>query len=361
MNLESIGWDSITQYYYDELKTEFLPARIASEDKGSYMLLTEVGELRAKISGAFRYTSNDRADLPVVGDWVLVEFYSVDSVAIIHKILPRKTLLLRKVAGVVTGQQALASNVDYGFIVVGLDHDFNLRRIERYITLIYDSGAQPVIVLNKVDLLDDANQIEEVKCEVEATALGVSIHFISATNQNSLTELKQYFVDNKTVVLLGSSGAGKSTLTNKLLGEEQQKTNTIRVADSKGRHTTTRRQLFLLAEGGIIIDTPGIRELQLWLEDSSFATSFPDIEQLAKNCRFHDCAHMQEPGCAVKAAIEQGILDENRLQNYHKLLREAKYLAKRQAEASWETRADDRKFGKMCRQVLKDKEKIRQK
>lgn len=354
MNLELLGWDPITSYYFSELNTTLIPARVISEDKDSYLLLSEAGELRGKISGAFRYKAGDKIDLPVVGDWAVIEIYSTDSIAVIHQLLPRKTLLMRKTAGIVTEKQALAANIDYAFIINGLDKDFNLRRIERYITLVYDSGAQPVIILNKLDLIGNASQLDEIKNEIEAIAFGVPVHFISSINSQGIDEIKNYFTGNKTVALLGSSGVGKSTLTNQLLGETYQKTADVRASDSKGRHTTSRRQLFLLPSGGTLIDTPGMRELQLWLDDNSFSTSFADIDALAKSCRFKDCTHMSEPGCAVQIAISQGKLDQDRLQNYHKLLREAKYLAKKQSEVSWATRLEDRKFGRMCKNILKN-------
>lgn len=356
--MESIGWNSIFAYYFDELKCpNLIPARVSSEDRGAYSLMTSLGELRGKVSGTYRYSTENRIDFPVVGDWTAVEVYSADSVAIIHELLPRKTILSRKVSGEVTEKQALAANIDYTLIVSGLDKDFNLRRIERYLALAWDSGAQPVIILNKADLIENPDSLDEIRKEIESIALGVPIHFISSLNINNgnLKDLENYFSDNKTVVLLGSSGVGKSTLTNRLLGENYQKTADVRVSDSKGRHTTTRRQLFSLPSGGMLIDTPGIRELQLWVDEKGFGLGFPDIEALAKNCRFGDCTHAQEPGCAVQEAIIKNELDANRLHNYQKLQKEAQYLSGRQKEASWDSRLADRKFGKFRHSVLKQR------
>lgn len=357
-NLETIGWDSIFAYYFDELKhPNLIPARVSSEERGAYNLLTTIGTLRGKVSGTYRYSAENRIDFPVVGDWVAVEAYSADSIAIIHELLPRKTILSRKVAGAVTEKQALAANIDYAFIVSGLDNDFNLRRIERYLTLIMDGGVQPVIILNKADLIESVDKLNEIKKDIENVALGVPIHFISLLNDNnnSLKNLETYFIGNKTVVLLGSSGVGKSTLTNRLLGEDYQKTVEVRISDSKGRHTTTRRQLFVLPCGGMLVDTPGIRELQLWIDEKGFDQSFSDVETLAANCRFRDCTHTQEPGCAVQEAITKNELDANRLRNYQKMQKEMQYLASKQKEVSWDSRLADRKFGKLIHNILKQK------
>lgn len=357
-DLEKMGWDSIFAYYFDELKCpNLIPARVSSEDRGAYSLVTSLGELRGKVSGTYRYSTENRIDFPVVGDWAAVEVYSADSIAIIHELLPRKTILSRKVSGAVTEKQALAANIDHTLIVSGLDKDFNLRRIERYLTLAWDSGAKPVIILNKVDLIENRAELDEIKNEIESIALGVPIHFISSlgANNDNLKDLESYFSDHKTVVLLGSSGAGKSTLTNRLLGKDYQKTAEVRISDSKGRHTTTRRQLFLLPSGGMLVDTPGIRELQLWVDEKGFDLGFSDIEALAKKCHFGDCTHTQEPGCAVQEAVIKNELDKNRLHNYQKLQKEAKYLNGRQKEASWDSRLADRKFGKFRHSVLKQR------
>ncbi|MFA6408859.1 MAG: ribosome small subunit-dependent GTPase A [Gammaproteobacteria bacterium] len=352
MNLILLGWNAKFQETFDNLKdTNLIPARIISEDKGSYVVMTATKEIRSKISGAYFYTAKTRIDLPVVGDWVAIQ--ASGELAIIHTLLPRNTLLSRKASGENTEEQPLAANIDYVFIISGLDKNYNLRRIERYITLAWNSGAQPIIILNKVDLVNDNEKLDQIAHDIEAIACSLPVHFISSLNNEGLSALSSYFSNNKTVALLGSSGVGKSTLTNTLLGEVLQKTTSTRESDSKGRHTTTRRQLFQLSDGGMLIDTPGMRELQLWVDENTIDSSFSDIETLATNCRFRDCTHSHEVGCAVQEAIAQNTLSKNRLSNYLKMQREAKYLSKRQKETSWDTRLEDRKFGKRLRNARK--------
>lgn len=355
MNLEKFGWHATFQDAYASFNNKnLIPARVISEDRGSYILIAEAGEIRGKISGAFRYSCKKRIDFPVVGDWVTIHTTSVNAgLAIIHGVLPRNSIITRKTAGANIEAQALASNVDYIFIISGLDKNYNLRRIERYLTLAWNSGVQPVIILNKVDLIKDAVVLSKITAELDSIAIGVPVLFISSLYNQKLAELNKYFTDNKTVVLLGSSGSGKSTLTNQLLGMNLQKTTSIRHTDSRGRHTTTRRQLFLLPSGGMLIDTPGIRELQLWLDEGDVDTSFVDIYTLADNCRYHDCTHTHEAGCAVQEAVSQNLLDIGRLKNYLKMRREAKYLEQRLRETSWDSRLEKRKFGKVLRDARK--------
>jgi ribosome biogenesis GTPase / thiamine phosphate phosphatase len=350
MILEKFGWNFTLQNAFDYLEKDNLKAvRVISEDRDSYLLITENGEIRGKVSGAFRYKCENRSDFPAVGDWVAINVNANDEFAIINKLLPRTSLISRKAAGKNISEHVLAANVDYVFIISGLDNNYNLSRIERYVTQIWNSGAKPVIVLNKVDLITNDAKLNLIINELNAIAMGVPIHCISTLYDQKITELAKYFVDNKTVVLLGSSGVGKSTLTNKLLGVDLQKTTVTRLKDSKGRHTTTRRQLFLLPFGGMLIDTPGMRELQLWLDKEDVDTSFIDIDELAKHCRFSDCTHTCEIGCAVQEAITNDLLDNDRLKNYSKMQREVKYLAQRQQENSWSSRLEKRKFGKLVR------------
>ncbi len=339
MNLKLLGWDSFFEDNFSAYRQSgYVPARISNEQKNLYQVYSEAGELSAEASGKMLYTALSRSDLPVVGDWVALQAPPNDGHAIIHALLPRKSGFSRKAAsgsdrrsGGVTDEQVLAANVDTVFLVSGLDREFNLRRIERYLTLVYNSGATPVIVLNKAELCDD---IETCLFDVESIAFGVPAHPVSAKGQQGLDALREYLQPGKTITLLGSSGVGKSTLINALLGYERQQVNEISSHVNKGQHTTTSRELILLPEGGLLIDNPGMRELQLWGDESNLRSSFEDIEALALQCRFSDCQHHTEPGCAVQEAVQAGDLDSERLQSYLKLKREFEFLEKRQDQSA---------------------------
>ena len=324
MNLIDLGWN---QNFEDKLKQinrqeNFQIARVAVEYKGMYKLYTETGEVLAEITGKMRYNNQ----FPAVGDWVLIDLQDNSERAIIHNILPRKSKFSRKVAGENTKEQIVAANIDTVFIVTSLNQDFNLRRLERYLTIAWDSGAKPVIVLSKADLCDDA---QAKKTEVETIAFGVPIHIVSSLTGKGLNELEEYLKTGYTAALLGSSGVGKSTIINQLLGQEKMEVNEIRINDGRGKHTTTHRELIVLEDGGIVIDTPGMREIQLWDGNEGIKESFEDIEALAQNCKFNDCQHDSEPGCAVKKAIEQGELPEKRLESYRKLERELLFIERK--------------------------------
>ena len=320
MNLKKLGWN---QYFNDKLnefniKEDYKVARVAVEYKNSYKLFLDSDEMLGQISGKMHYARR----FPVVGDWVLVSLISDDR-AIIHEILPRKSKFSRKTAGGVTEEQIVAANIDTIFLVSSLNQDFNLRRIERYLTIAWDSGAKPVIILSKADLSED-NEVK--KAEVQEIAYGVPVHLISSLTGEGIEELDEYLIEGSTSALLGSSGVGKSTLINKILGEEKLKTNEIRSYDGKGKHTTTNRELIILPGGGVIIDTPGMKEIQLWDGSEGLNESFKDIETLAQNCHFNDCQHDSEPKCAVKKAIKDGVMTKERLESYRKLQRELKYM-----------------------------------
>jgi ribosome biogenesis GTPase len=356
MEITRFGWNDSFKQKFDDLKrNDLLPARVFSEDKGSYMLMSEVGSIVGRVSGKYRHETENRSDFPAVGDWVAIEVVPDQSLAIIHALLPRNTMFSRKTAGTKIEEQVVAANIDTVFIVYGLDNNFNVRGIERYVTLAWGSGAQPVIILNKADLVEDQGELEKIRSEVELVAIGIPIYFISSVVNDGISELKKYFKVGSTVALLGSSGVGKSTLTNLLLGDLSQKTGEVREADSKGRHTTTRRSIFMLPNEGMIVDTPGMRELQLWMNEQDLSTGFNDIETIALKCRFKDCKHEIEPGCAVKEAIEQGDLDNQRLVSHDKMLRELKHLVSKQDQQAWNARLEDRKFGKERHNYLKHK------
>ncbi len=311
--LKALGWDSLFQKHFQMLKVPgSVPARVITESKDSYQVYSQYGELTAKISGKMRYHTEAQDQYPAVGDWVVIKPLVNEHKATIHAVLPRKSKFSRKVAGERTEEQVVSANVDTVFIVSGLDggRNFNIRRIERYLTLAWSSGATPVIVLNKLDLCPD---VDVCIRNVESMGTGIPIHPVSAKERIGLDALRSYLTKGHTVAFLGSSGVGKSALINALLGVEKQDTGEVREDDRMGRHTTTKRELILLPGGGIVIDTPGMREIQMWAGEDDLQGAFYDIEMLAKRCRFNDCSHNVESGCAVRAAIDHGDLDPARL------------------------------------------------
>lgn len=338
MKLNQLGFNAFFQKHLEKCQVEnLLIGRICAEYKESYKLFSEFGELSAVISGKFRKNSKNREDFPAVGDWVLFDYIENENKAIIQEILPRKSKFSRKVAGQQTQEQIIASNVDFAFIVCALNYDFNLRRIERYLSLIWQSGATPVVVLTKTDLCLD---VQDKISEVENIAFGVDVHAISNISAEGIEVFQKYFADNKTAVLLGSSGVGKSSLINNLFQEEIMKVNVLRKNIEKGRHTTTHKQMIILPEGGLIIDTPGIRELQLWDAQDGISQVFSDIEEFAKHCKYSDCNHINEPNCAVQEAIKGGFIDSSRLENYLKVQKEQEYLANRQVQSAAKVERD---------------------
>ncbi|HNZ86973.1 MAG TPA: ribosome small subunit-dependent GTPase A [Methanofastidiosum sp.] len=327
LDLESIGWDFFFEDNFAKYKEEgLIPGRISEVQRKNFVLLTKNGEIGGRISGKLRFEADEKNKLPVVGDWVALKIES-NTKGTIHAVLPRKSKFSRKVPGKVTEEQVMISNVDTVWIVSGLDQDFNIQRIERYLMLVSKSGAKPVLVLNKADIcigLEDRIQ------ELKKIAPTIPIHTVSAELNEGMGELYQYLGKGKTVALLGSSGVGKSTITNKILGFNRQKVGSVREWDSHGRHITTFRELIILPKGGMIIDNPGMRELQLWSEDEDINQVFDDIEILSRQCKFSDCTHTNEPGCAVKNAIENGGLDLRRYEHYLKLKKELKFLSIKQ-------------------------------
>jgi ribosome biogenesis GTPase len=326
MSLDALGWNERFDNAFAPYVEEGLePARVARQDRDRYLVLGRAGEHRAEVSGALRHRARGAADLPAVGDWVATRG-STDPL-VIEAVLPRAGAFTRKIAGRTTDEQVIAANVDSAFIVAGLDGDLNARRIERYLTAAWEGGAEPVVVLNKADLADD---LEAALSEVESVAMGIPVLGVSALRAEGLDRLSPWLSPGKTVAFLGSSGVGKSTLVNALLGEERQSTGDVRSHDSRGRHTTTRRELIQLPGGALLLDTPGMRQLQLWGGEESLDGAFPDIVALAAACRFRDCRHRSEPGCAVLEAVERGELEAARFESWKKLQRELRWLTTKQ-------------------------------
>ena len=314
MILSELGWDG----FFQSQPREGIPGRIALSSRECFLVWTELGELEVRPSGRLRHSSSR---WPAVGDWVLLR----ENGAVIDRVLKRKTVITRKEPGKQPREQVLAANIDVLFILSGLDRDYNPRRIERYLVLAEDSGARPVILLNKVDLASELSlNVEDIARETQRLSPPSPVLLLSAASGQGLERLARLLAQGETGALVGSSGVGKSTIMNRLLGEERQNTCAVRADDHRGRHTTTRRELFAMPGGWLLIDMPGLREIQLWAEEGTVCSSFGDVQQLAQFCRFRDCTHTTEPGCAV-----QSHLDPERLSNYHKLQRELAHLARK--------------------------------
>lgn len=326
--LKTYGWSPELQDQFEPFSAQGLvPGRIVIQQRGGYRLVTEAGEIDARATGTLLKAAAE-IDRPAAGDWVAVEPRPGETTALVQAVLPRRSAFVRRASGPRGGAQVVAANVDVALLVASMNADLNLRRLERYLATAHESGAQPVIVLTKADL---AEEVGVVVAEVEAIAAGPPVLAVSAKTGAGLEALKPYLGAGRTAVLLGSSGAGKSTLVNALLGQERMATAEIREDDARGRHTTTHRELVLLPGGGLILDTPGMRELGLWDADAGVSATFEDVEALAARCRFSDCRHTTEPGCAIRAAVEAGDLPEARLRAYEKL----------QAELAYERRRED--------------------
>ncbi|MBN1670215.1 MAG: ribosome small subunit-dependent GTPase A [Kiritimatiellae bacterium] len=332
MELSQIGWSSFFEAGFAPYAAEDLvPARVIREDRGRYLLLSTAGEWSALVSGAFRHSVGSRCDFPAVGDWVACTGGAAGAEAVIRAVLPRRGCFRRKEAGARTEAQVVAANVDTVFVVSGLDggRNFNLRRIERYLVLCRESAAAPVAVLNKADLCEARDSFV---AQVRTIAAAMPVHVVSAVTGEGIGALLACAGPGRTLALLGPSGVGKSALINAMLGAERLVTGEVRADDRRGRHTTTRRELFFLPNGGMVIDTPGMRELQLWGDDESLSKTFADVEELARQCRFRDCRHLDEEGCAVRQAIGEGTLDAARYDSYLRLQRELAHLARRRDE-----------------------------
>jgi ribosome biogenesis GTPase len=324
--LKSYGWSATLQQQFQPHATRGLaPGRVIVQQRGLYVLATGAGEMTAQLSGRFAHEAEAGA-YPVAGDWVAAAVRPDEAAATIQHLLPRCSAFVRKAVGGGGSAQVVAANVEVALLVASLNAELNARRLERYLATAWESGASPVVVLTKADLCHDR---EARRVEIEAVALGVPVHVVSAISGEGLAALGESFGSGQTAALLGSSGVGKSSLVNALAGAPLMTTQAIREDDARGRHTTTHRQLVLLPDGRLVLDTPGMRELGLWDADAGVAAAFADIEALAARCRFSDCAHETEPGCSVQVALADGSLDESRWRNYGKLQRELARLTRK--------------------------------
>jgi ribosome biogenesis GTPase len=354
IDLTALGWTPrLAEAFAPHAAAGLIPARVALEHTHIYRVFAESGEWLARVSGRLRHEAAVRVDFPAVGDWVAIEPPAEGADARIRTVLPRSSRFSRRAAGDATEEQIVAANIDTVFLVSGLDGDFNPRRIERYLVVASDSGATPVVVLNKVDLVAD---LPAVLAEVRAVAAGVDVHAVSCRQSESLDVLRRYLGHGQTGALLGSSGVGKSSIVNQLVGHELLRTREVRASDSRGRHVSTARQLVMLPGQGVLIDTPGMRELQLWDAGDAAGGAFTDIEERATACRFRDCQHRTEPGCAVRVAVTAGEISSIRLESYLKLAGEQAYQARQQDERALIEEKRRGKIGaKALRKRLEDK------
>jgi ribosome biogenesis GTPase len=326
--LYGLGWDDQREHEISKWPRHMLPGRVLAEHRGAYSVLSAQGQLWAQVTGKVRHEAASRADLPTTGDWVVAEIHD-ENQATIHAVLQRRTRFSRNIAGKATDEHVIAANIDVSFLVASLEREVNLRRIERYLTLAWSGGTDPVIVLTKSDLAGDPEDIVYELERVETIALGVPVLLTSSETGAGVEDLRDVLAGSRTGVLLGSSGAGKSSLVNALVGDSAQQVDEVR-SDGKGRHTTSRRELIALPGGGVIVDTPGLRGLKLWDHGEGSTSTFADIDELAAGCKFNDCRHESEPGCAVLAAIADGTIRRQRLDDWRKLQRELEFQRSKQ-------------------------------
>ena len=350
MTLEDLGWTAARAEEFARAtngKPDLFPGRIAVEYNQILRVYVEGGEWEAVVSGRMKHKASRRAELPAVGDWVVVRRRGDESRAAVVEVLPRAGSFSRKVAGAVTDEQVVAANIDVAFIVTSLDADFSPRRLERYLLLAREGGVEPVVLLTKPDMCDD---VPGRIAEAVSVAGGGPVLVVNPRSGEGMAGVIAYVTRRRTYVLLGSSGVGKSTVVNHLVGRDVRRTQEVRADDAKGRHTTTHRELVEVPAGGWLIDTPGMRELQLWEVSDGFRQAFDDIEALAAGCHFSDCRHLDEPRCAVKNAVESGELTADRLVSYQALQQELRHLETQQSER---LRLEDRRRGKVITKALR--------
>jgi ribosome biogenesis GTPase / thiamine phosphate phosphatase len=349
MRLDELGWDGARAEEFAAWrdKQSMQAGRVAIEFNHNYRVYVDDGEIEAVAAGRLKHHAQSRADLPAVGDWVAVRKRPDEDRGAIQAILPRRSKFSRRAAGNVTGEQVVAANVDVVFLVMGLDHDFSVRRLERYMLLARESGAAPVVLLTKPDMCDD---VPARVADVVSTARDLPVHVLNPRSSEGVDRVGAYLTPGVTGALLGSSGVGKSTIINRLVGRDIRKTREVREEDSKGRHVTTHRELIRLPGGGLIIDTPGMRELQLWDVNEAVRETFDEIEALAAECHFSDCRHREEPRCAVKAAVAEGRVPQARYESYLKLQDELAHLAAQQDERE---RIEEKRQGKIGAKALR--------
>ncbi|MBI3879854.1 MAG: ribosome small subunit-dependent GTPase A [Verrucomicrobia bacterium] len=343
MDLASLGWsDFFAANFAGHREQGLLPARVVTEDKLHYTVVGETGDMIAVIAGKMLHHRGANAALPKVGDWVAIAPQPGENKAVIHAVLPRRTHLTRKETGRESTEQVLATNMDTAFVVQALDVTFNLRRMERFLVMVHDGGAQPVVVLNKADL---CAEVDARVAEAHAAAGNTPVIVVSAKTRKGIGQLREFIKPGETVVFIGTSGVGKSSLINRLNGEATQPTLEVRASDSKGRHSTTWRELIPLPAGGLVIDTPGMREFHMGFADEGIDEAFPDLMALGAGCKFRDCSHQNEPGCAVKAAVESGTVPRARYESFLKLQRELAFIAEQRKEHTYTVNKRRSKLG----------------
>jgi len=350
-NLENIGF---SLWFQDRLDADQIAAhklaRVVSVNKDRYVITDGLVELIAELSGHLSYTAVSSTDLPTTGDWVYTDFYDDDTHAIIHGVVPRNTLLKRKTAGKLVDYQLIAANIDVAFLIQSADYNFNLRRLERYLVMVNESGITPVVMLSKCDLISQI-EVDDIVESIINIAPEVTVLAFSNLSGKNIDTIKRSLSPGNTYCLLGSSGVGKTTLLNSILGEEQFETQSVSKKQSKGRHTTTSRELILLENGAMLIDTPGMRELGNLSVDIGIEETFSEISELSQSCRFSNCSHTNEKGCAILEAIEEGKLSEQRYKNYIKMINESAF----NEMSYFEKRKKDKAFGKLIKSTLKSK------